>query len=76
METHIEENVHQHMILMCSLVSKQQQQISSLKSALNKVTLNYSGMLNLEKSEFSQGHFLLNRLNWRVGISYWSLLLH
>jgi hypothetical protein len=43
MEKHIEENVNQHMLLMCSLVSKQQQQISTLKSALNKVTLNYSG---------------------------------
>ncbi|KAI5697334.1 hypothetical protein M8J75_008802 [Diaphorina citri] len=53
MEKHIEENVNQHMLLMCSLVSKQQQQISTLKSALNKVTLNYSGTLIWKITDYS-----------------------
>lgn len=43
MERHLEENTQQHLALMCSLVSRQQHQISSLKSALSRLSLNTSG---------------------------------
>lgn len=34
-----------HLSLMCSLVTKQQHQITSLKSAISKLSLNYTGTL-------------------------------
>lgn len=53
MEKHLEENCQQHLTLMCSVVSKQQHQISSLKSALSRLSLNYSGTLIWKISDFS-----------------------
>lgn len=43
MERHLEESSQQHLILMCSLVTRQQHQITSLKSALSRLSLNQSG---------------------------------
>lgn len=45
MERHLEESSQQHLVLMCSLVTRQQHQIASLKSALARVSLNHSGKL-------------------------------
>ncbi|XP_023020575.1 TNF receptor associated factor 4 isoform X1 [Leptinotarsa decemlineata] len=53
MEKHLEENCQQHLTLMCNVVSKQQHQISSLKSALSRLSLNYSGTLIWKISDFS-----------------------
>lgn len=38
---------------MCNVVSKQQHQITSLKSALSRLSLNYSGTLIWKISDFS-----------------------
>jgi TNF receptor-associated factor 4 len=43
LEKHVDDNTKQHLVLMCSVVTKQQHQISSLKSALSRLSLNYSG---------------------------------
>ncbi|XP_044732716.1 TNF receptor-associated factor 4 isoform X2 [Chrysoperla carnea] len=51
-EKHMEENCQQHLSLMCSVVTKQQHQISSLKSALSRLSLNYSGTLIWKISDF------------------------
>lgn len=53
MEKHLEENCQQHLQMMCGVVSKQQHQITSLKSALSRLSLNYSGTLIWKISEFS-----------------------
>lgn len=45
MERHLEECSQQHLVLMCSLVTKQQHQIASLKSAISRLSLNHSGTL-------------------------------
>lgn len=45
LDKHLDESTKQHLTLMCGVVAKQQHQISSLKSALSKVSLNYSGTL-------------------------------
>ncbi|KAK4876039.1 hypothetical protein RN001_012461 [Aquatica leii] len=52
-EKHLEENSPHHLTLMCSLVTKQQHQIASLKSALSRLSLNYSGTLIWKVSDFS-----------------------
>jgi hypothetical protein len=33
----------QHLLLMCGLASRQQQQLSTLRSSVSRVSLNYSG---------------------------------
>lgn len=43
MERHLEENSQQHLVLMCAVVTRQQHQITSLKSALSRLPLNHSG---------------------------------
>lgn len=48
----MEENCQQHLSLMCNVVTKQQHQISSLKSALSRLSLNYSGTLIWKISDF------------------------
>ncbi|XP_065214318.1 TNF receptor-associated factor 4 isoform X1 [Planococcus citri] len=53
MDRHMEESVQQHLMLMCSLVTKQQNQISSLKSALSRISLHQSGTLVWKISEYS-----------------------
>lgn len=53
MEKHLEENCQQHLNLMCNVVTKQQHQISSLKSALSRLSLNYSGTLIWKISDFT-----------------------
>lgn len=53
MEQHLEENCQQHLSLMCNVVTKQQHQISSLRSALSRLSLNYSGTLIWKISDFS-----------------------
>lgn len=50
---HIEENSKHHLTLMCGVVAKQQHQISSLKNALSKLSLNYSGTLIWKISDFT-----------------------
>lgn len=45
LEKHMDECAKQHLTLMCGVVSKQQHQITSLKSALSKLSLNYTGTL-------------------------------
>ncbi|XP_054264265.1 TNF receptor-associated factor 4-like isoform X2 [Macrosteles quadrilineatus] len=53
MERHLEENSQQHLALMCSLVTRQQHQITSLKSALSRLSLNHTGTLVWKVTEFS-----------------------
>lgn len=53
MEKHLEENCQQHLTLMCNVVNKQQHQIASLKSALSRLSLNYSGTLIWKISDFT-----------------------
>jgi TNF receptor-associated factor 4 len=53
MEKHLEENSQQHLALVCTVVTKQQHQIASLKSALSRLSLNYSGTLIWKISDFS-----------------------
>lgn len=53
METHLEENCRQHLNMMCNVVTKQQHQISSLKNAISKLSLNYSGTLIWKISDFA-----------------------
>jgi hypothetical protein len=43
LEKHVDDNTKQHLMLMCTVVTKQQHQIVSLKSALSRLSLNYSG---------------------------------
>lgn len=45
MDTHMEEAGQQHLTLMCSMVSKQQQQIVSMKKVINNLAVNQSGKL-------------------------------
>lgn len=45
LDRHLEESAKMHLSLMCSLVTKQQHQITSLKSAISKLSLNYTGTL-------------------------------
>lgn len=52
LEKHLEESCQQHLTLMCNVVSKQQHQITSLKSALSRLSLNYSGTLIWKISDF------------------------
>lgn len=53
LEKHLEENAKQHLTMMCAVVTKQQHQISTLKSALSKLSLNYSGTLIWKISNFA-----------------------
>lgn len=50
MDTHMEESSQQHLTLMCSMVSKQQQQIVSMKKVINNLAVNQSGKLYFFKS--------------------------
>ncbi len=43
MDRHMEESIQQHLMLMCSLVTKQQNQITTLKNALSRISLHQSG---------------------------------
>ncbi|XP_001948355.1 TNF receptor-associated factor 4 [Acyrthosiphon pisum] len=45
MDTHMEEASQQHLTLMCSMVTKQQQQIVSMKKVINNLAVNQSGTL-------------------------------
>lgn len=45
MDTHMEESSQQHLTLMCSIVTKQQQQILSMKKVINNLAVNQSGKL-------------------------------
>lgn len=53
MEKHLEENCQQHLSMMCGVVTKQQHQISSLKSAIARLSLNYSGTLIWKIGDFA-----------------------
>ncbi|XP_057370624.1 TNF receptor-associated factor 4-like isoform X2 [Daphnia carinata] len=43
LDKHQEEGMKQHLLLMCGLASRQQQQLSALRSTVSRVSLNYSG---------------------------------
>lgn len=43
MDAHMEESSQQHLTLMCSVVTKQQQQITSMKKVINNLAVNQSG---------------------------------
>lgn len=45
MDTHMEEASQQHLTLMCSIVTKQQHQIVSMKKVINNLAVNQSGKL-------------------------------
>ena len=49
----MEESTKSHLNLMCNVVTKQQHQISSLKAAIGKMSLNYSGTLIWKINDFS-----------------------
>nr|CAH7736582.1 unnamed protein product [Callosobruchus chinensis] len=53
LEKHLDDSCQQHLTLMCGVVSKQQHQIASLKSALSRLSLNYSGTLIWKISDFA-----------------------
>ena len=42
-----------HLCLMCGVVTKQQHQITSLKSAISKLSLNYTGTLIWKISDYA-----------------------
>ena len=42
-EKHQDEGMKQHLLLMCGLAGRQQQQLSSLRSAVSRASLNYTG---------------------------------
>lgn len=46
MDTHMDEAGQQHLTLMCSVVTKQQQQIVSMKKVINNLAVNQSGKFN------------------------------
>lgn len=45
MDTHMDEASQQHLTLMCSMVTKQQHQIVSMKKVINNLAVNQSGKL-------------------------------
>ncbi|KAK5637735.1 hypothetical protein RI129_000084, partial [Pyrocoelia pectoralis] len=53
MDKHLEENSSQHLSLVCTLVTKQQHQIASLKSALSHLSLTYSGTMIWKVGDFA-----------------------
>lgn len=53
MERHLEENTQQHLALMCNLVTRQQHQIGSLKSAISRLSINTSGTLVWRITDFA-----------------------
>jgi len=53
LDQHLDESTRQHLGLMCGLVSKQQQQIVSLKSALQRLSLNQTGTLIWKIADYS-----------------------
>ncbi|XP_023319355.1 TNF receptor-associated factor 4 isoform X1 [Trichogramma pretiosum] len=53
LDKHMDESTKVHLNLVCGVVTKQQHQISSLKAALGKMSLNYSGTLIWKISDFS-----------------------
>lgn len=52
-EQHIEAHSRQHLLLMCSVVGRQQQQIASLKQAVAKSAANTSGTLIWKIGDFA-----------------------
>lgn len=52
LDKHIEESTKLHLSLMCSVVTKQHHQITSLKSVVNKLSLNYTGTLIWKVSSY------------------------
>lgn len=52
MDNHLEQNSQHHLSLLCDVITQQQQQISSLKNAVSKLSLNYSGTLIWKITEF------------------------
>lgn len=53
LDKHLEESAKMHLSLMCSVVTKQQHQITSLKSAISKLSLNYTGTLIWKITDYS-----------------------
>lgn len=49
----MEDSTKMHLSLMCSVVTKQQHQITSLKSAMGKLSLNYTGTLIWKISDYT-----------------------
>ncbi|KAI9565910.1 hypothetical protein GHT06_009708 [Daphnia sinensis] len=43
LDKHQEEGMKQHLLLMCGLATRQQQQLSTLRSTVSRVSLNYTG---------------------------------
>ncbi|XP_076331692.1 TNF receptor-associated factor 4-like isoform X2 [Tachypleus tridentatus] len=54
LEQHMEESANSHLVLMCGLVSRQQNQITTLRNALQTLTLSTSGVLLWRISDFTQ----------------------
>jgi len=53
MDTHMDEASQQHLTLMCSMVTKQQQQIVSMKKVINNLAVNQSGTYHILNSTFN-----------------------
>ncbi|OAD53735.1 TNF receptor-associated factor 4 [Eufriesea mexicana] len=53
LDKHVAESAKMHLSLMCSVVTKQQHQITSLKSAISKLSLNYTGTLIWKITDYS-----------------------
>ena len=70
LEKHLDESTKTHLNLMCSVVSKQHHQITSLKSALQRLSLNQTGEKNMfQLPSLSIVTFFLSLATFHVLIS-------
>ncbi|XP_052120968.1 TNF receptor-associated factor 4 isoform X2 [Frankliniella occidentalis] len=53
LDKHLDESTKSHLNLMCTVVNKQQHQITSLKSALQRLSLNQTGTLVWKISDYT-----------------------
>ena len=53
LEKHQDELMRQHLLLMCGLASRQQQQLSALRATLSRVAVNHTGTFLWRVSDFS-----------------------
>lgn len=64
MDRHMEESVQQHLMLMCSLVTKQQNQITTLKNALSRISLHQSGINHFRNFSTTLTYFSYTGTNY------------
>ena len=52
LEQHLDDSNQQHLLMMCSMVTRQQQQISTLRSIVTHLTTSFNGILIWKINEF------------------------